>query len=476
MDFTDTTVTDGFQRTVTISQQRFTATNFTGLLPIQFQCARMGLLSPMLEVLKTYCHSGDRDHFTAASMFMQRLLGHICGFEDLVDHDLLGQDQGFLAALGAEQCASSSTICRFENSVSREAIDAMNKALFEALLIANKHLRLFPRAGKNTHPTLMLDVDSTHVDLYGNQERKSYNAHYQTSCLAPVLCFLNGWPIAVYNAAGTEDGRKVLEHQLERLIKIIKRAFPHHCILLRGDSGFNSRKIIKTCEKQNICYVIGFSPNKKAQTLVAKQGLVNARRKEKQRYTTKGTAFRTLGELIGYKAASWEYDRRLIARKQHDPKTNQIDLRLIQTNIIKGAKFGAKGYCGQCSSFNPERLYEYLYCGRARDCELQIGMFKTACFGARASSTRFLTNSYRMILAAFCLLILKIMTFLQRKSVANAHAKMRPVHEMSIGKLRVRVICVTSKIKATKGEIQLTLPSVMHEEVTLRALMRIPIP
>ena len=70
----------------------------------------------MLEVLKTYCHSGDRDHFTAASMFMQRLLGHICGFEDLVDHDLLGQDQGFLAALGAEQCASSSTICRFENS------------------------------------------------------------------------------------------------------------------------------------------------------------------------------------------------------------------------------------------------------------------------------------------------------------------------------------------------------------------------
>ena len=70
---------------------------------------------------------------------------------------------------------------------------------------------------------------------------------------------------------------------------------------------------------------------------MAKQGLVNARRKEKKRYTTKGTAFRTLGELISYKAASWKFHRRLIARKQHDPKTNQIDLRLIQTNIIKGA-------------------------------------------------------------------------------------------------------------------------------------------
>ena len=81
-----------------------------------------------------------------------------------------------------------------------------------------------------------------------------------------------------------------------------------------------------------------------------------------------------------------------------------------------------------------------------------------------------------MILAAFCILILKIMTFLQRKSAANAHTRDRRVHEMSIGKLRSRVICVTSKIKATKDEIQLTLPSVMHEEATLRALMRIPIP
>lgn len=42
---------------------------------------------------------------------------------------------------------------------------------------------------------------------------------------------------------------------------------------------------------------------------MAKQGLVNARRKEKQRYTTKGTAFRTLGELIGYnlKVTFWSH-------------------------------------------------------------------------------------------------------------------------------------------------------------------------
>lgn len=360
--------------------------------------------------------------------------------------------------------------------MSRHAIDDLNKALFEGLLIINKNYRIFPRADNGTHPVLTLDVDSTHVDLYGDQEKKSYNAHYQTSCLAPVLCFLNGWPLAVYNAAGTEDGRKILEHQLERLIKTLKRAFPNHRLLLRADSGFNSKKIVKICEDTGVCYVTGLSPNKKSQALACK-GLADSQRKLKKRYTTKGRAWRTLGELIGYKASSWEKDRRVIARKQHDPRTNQLDLRLIQTNIVKGAKFGETGYCGQYSSFNPERLYEVLYCGRARDCELQIGLFKTACFGARASSTRFLTNSYRMILGAVCLLVLKLMTFMRYKTTEKQHnlGARKPV-EMSIARLRSRVICVTAQVHQNETELTLTLPSVGCDELTLKLLMKVPIP
>ncbi len=476
MDFKDAPVTDGFSREVTIAPRRFTATNFAGLLPIQFHCARIGLWTPFTRVMEKHCPAKERDRFTSEQMFRQRVLGHICGFEDLTDHDLLGEDPGFISALGAARCASGSTLCRFENSVSRHAIDDLNKALFEGLLIINKNYRIFPRADNGTHPVLTLDVDSTHVDLYGDQEKKSYNAHYQTSCLAPVLCFLNGWPLAVYNAAGTEDGRKILEHQLERLIKTLKRAFPNHRLLLRADSGFNSKKIVKICEDTGVCYVTGLSPNKKSQALACK-GLADSQRKLKKRYTTKGRAWRTLGELIGYKASSWEKDRRVIARKQHDPRTNQLDLRLIQTNIVKGAKFGETGYCGQYSSFNPERLYEVLYCGRARDCELQIGLFKTACFGARASSTRFLTNSYRMILGAVCLLVLKLMTFMRYKTTEKQHnlGARKPV-EMSIARLRSRVICVTAQVHQNETELTLTLPSVGCDELTLKLLMKVPIP
>ena len=48
----------------------------------------------------------------------------------------------------------------------------------------------------------------------------------QRNCLAPVLCYLHGYPIAVFGAGGTKDARKVLEPQFKRLIKRIKELFP----------------------------------------------------------------------------------------------------------------------------------------------------------------------------------------------------------------------------------------------------------
>lgn len=91
MDFKDAPVTDGFSREVTIAPRRFTATNFAGLLPIQFHCARIGLWTPFTRVMEKHCPAKERDRFTAEQMFRQRVLGHICGFEDLTDHDLLGR-------------------------------------------------------------------------------------------------------------------------------------------------------------------------------------------------------------------------------------------------------------------------------------------------------------------------------------------------------------------------------------------------
>ena len=211
MSFTRTATTDGFGRSVQITNGRFVATMMTGLLPVADRVSRIQLLAPFEQALEQTHKPKDRSLYSAGAMFRQRVFAHICGFEDLADHDVITEDEGFLSALGVNDAAGSSTLCRFENSITRHDLDRLNCCFLDALLRANRKHRIFPRPGARKTPVL----------------------------------------------------------------------------------------------------------------------------------TTTGMAHRTIGELVNYKAKSWKQERRLIARRQHDARTNQMDLRLIQTNI-KHVKKGGK--------------------------------------------------------------------------------------------------------------------------------------
>lgn len=79
---------------------------------------------------------------------------------------------------------------------------------------------------------------------------------------------------------------------------------------------------------------------------------------------------------------------------------------MIQTNIVHTTDRNHEGFCGELSSISNEKLYEQSYCARA-NMERWIGEFKSECYGARASASKFTTNSWRMILAMLCQLLLK---------------------------------------------------------------------
>lgn len=184
-----------------------------------------------------------------------------------------------------------------------------------------------------------------------------------------------------------------------------------------------------------------------------------------RRYTTSGQAWRKLGELVGYKAKSWKQSRRVIARKQHDPRTNQMDLRLIQCNIGTSSaqtplKPDSPGNCGELSLLSPEDLYEKIYCGRAK-MEQAIGEFKPDCFGARASATRFSTNSFRMILAMLCQLTTRVIRVMLLRGLRHERKKEKL---MGMTKFRRDLIWVTSQINEVQEKLWLTLPEFMLDE------------
>ena len=130
-------------------------------------------------------------------------------------------------------------------------------------------------------------------------------------------------------------------------------------------------------------------------------------------------------QIIGktdWNAKSWKQKRRVIARKRFDSITCQLDLRLIQTSIVNTKDLQNKGYAGELSLASTEDMYEQVYCGRGR-MEQWIGEFKTECFGDRASATKFHTNCYRMILSAYCQMLLKVVRRLQYFRVRKNNKK-----------------------------------------------------
>ena len=339
-------------------------------------------------------------------MFRQRLLALVAGYEDMNDHESLCDDPGFMTVVGTERIAGSSNLCQFENAFDRVGIDTLNQTLLKAFANVAQQLKLLPNYRKKKNRCLFLDVDSTYIELYGNQEQKSYNGHYEMSCLAPVLCYLHGYPIAVFGATGTKDARKVLEHQFKRLIRRLEEFFLDYIIVLRGDAGFNSKFLIDTCDVCGIKYVTGLSPNKKAESIKVK----SAKAKRVKRYTDAGSSSRLIGKL-DYQAKSWSSKRRVVARKQYLYGATQGDLRLIQTTIVQMTGRSHTGFSGERSAISNEKLYE----SRA-NMERWIGEFKSECFSARASATKFTTNCYRMILSMYCQLV----SYEDRPSVQNA--------------------------------------------------------
>lgn len=465
----DTTITDSFGRSVAFSEKRFCATSFAGLLPLAHIANQTGLFEPVLRFLEERFPSRHNTLVSAQTMFKQRLFALAAGYEDLNDHESLCNDPGFLAAVGQNRIAGASRLCRFENEFDRHDIDKLNAALLEAFHLAAKKLKMLPSYRRKNYRCLFLDVDSTYVDLYGNQEEKSYNGHYQRNCLAPVLCYLHGYPIAVFGAGGTKDARKVLEPQFKRLIKRIKSYFPDYVIVLRGDAGFNSKVLIDTCDESGIKYITGLPPNAKAEKCRIKYHT----KKMVPRYTTAGKASRIVGG-IDYQSKNWSRKRRVVARKQYDQRTHQADLRLIQTNIVHTTDRNHEGFCGELSSISNEKLYEQSYCARA-NMERWIGEFKSECYGARASASKFTTNSWRMILAMLCQLLLKIARRFRLLGLQKCGSSKRNCVERTVRVFRRDNICVTARVDTSAKRLTLTLPVHLHDEEGFRVMFAIPI-
>ncbi|MBB4822805.1 hypothetical protein HNO89_000023 [Sporosarcina luteola] len=230
-------------------------------------------------------------------LLQQKIYQLIAGYhqDDAADH--LTTDPVFTQILDKPALASQPSLSRFFHWFDQEALDHLQTA--NQTLLDRVHRARQAKA-------LIVDLDSSHADTYGQQEEAAYNAHYQTVGFHPLVAFdgLTGdflkaklRPGNVYTSNGVIDFiRPVIEHYNEQ--------FPETSYLIRGDSGFAVPGLYELCEKESFSYIIRLKSNAKLQALAEElhpSGEIQDFSKTE-----------TYAEDALYQAASWSKPRRVV--------------------------------------------------------------------------------------------------------------------------------------------------------------------
>jgi len=191
-----------------------------------------------------------------SSLLTQLLLQKIAGYQKDSMTKNLARDPALKLCLNKNILASQPTVSRFVNHLDPSMISG-----FEAL-----NLALNERLIRQTNQTdMIIDVDSTHSDTFGDQVNAAFNSHYASTGLHPLLAFdgLSGMflgaklrPGNVYTSTGVADF-------LRPIIDYTQKFSCQMNTLIRGDSGFATPELYQLCLSSNTDFLIKLKANAK---------------------------------------------------------------------------------------------------------------------------------------------------------------------------------------------------------------------
>jgi hypothetical protein len=152
---------------------------------------------------------------------------------------------------------------------------------------------------------VVLDMDSTEIPVYGEQEQSAYNGHFESTCYHPLLLFNGegdclGAKLRPGNVHSAEDWDEVLLPEIERQQALGKE------VVFRADAAFAKPEIYEALEERGVKYAIRIPANDSlgrdiAELLTRPAG----RPSHKPIVWYKGFL---------YQAASWRTARRVVAK------------------------------------------------------------------------------------------------------------------------------------------------------------------
>jgi hypothetical protein len=344
-------------------------------------------------------------------MLAQRICGLALGYEDLNDHEQLRRDPLLHVLAGKanmdEPLAGKSTLNRLELGNGRP--DRYKKITYwkegiDALLV-DVFLESFPTPPER----IVLDLDTTDVELHGKQEGRFFHGYYDEYCYLPLYIFCGEHLLCVRLREADRDAADGSLAELERIVAQIRDRWSQTHIILRGDSGFCRDELMDWAERQQgVDYVFGLARNERLRRLIAPQlaqaAAEHARTGKPARVFTEFQHDTTTG--------SWSRPRRVVAKAEHlDGKENP---RYVATSL-------------PCAQWPAEQLYEQQYCGRG-DMENRIKE-QFHLFADRASAETMRANQLRMYLSAAAYMLVSGLRRLGLKATELAAAQAATIRE-----------------------------------------------
>jgi len=305
-------------------------------------------------------------------MLRQRIFALALGYEDLNDHDLLKNDIALQTAVGKENSlASSSTLCRFENSFSRE----------KAVAIHKQFVKNFADSFSMPPKQLILDFDPTDLPVHGDQKGKAYNSYYGHDCFLPMHVFCGDKLLISYLRPSNQDSTKHTWAILSLLVKYFRKRWPKVKIIFRGDGAFCREAMLNWCDRNHVQYIVGCTCNARLQKAL-KPYLELAT----DLYCKSGKTEQVFAQFA-YKPHSWKYPRKVIGKAECTP--THTSMRSIMTNLEE----------------TPKNLYRKAYCARG-DMENRIKE-QLLLFSYRVSCHEWWPNQFRLLLSSLAYILLE---------------------------------------------------------------------
>jgi hypothetical protein len=289
-----------FNASLKVDFQGSRVTSDGGLVLVRELDERLGL-SELIEQHLTDSR-GKNAQLPLADLLRQSVYSRLAGYEDVNDAERLSQDPTF-RLMGSERiwergAALTSRLQSFETELLTQEENLSGLAAINRELIARAEAIDSPQR-------IVLDMDSTEIPVYGQQEQSSYNGHFESTCYHPLLLF-NGegdclaGKLRPGNVHSAEDWAELLLPEIERQQQLDKE------VVFRADAAFAKPEIYEALEERGVKYAIRIPANHSLERDIAELLTRPAGRpSHKPVVWYKGFL---------YQAASWKTARRVVAK------------------------------------------------------------------------------------------------------------------------------------------------------------------